>query len=127
MVSMGSMVTTMDASIGEVIDNPTKYGNWLKVNAKREAKNNIKMSFAGTFSFFVKADTDQNSNIPPASLKKVSAYGLKISGISEREIGVFIPNIKLAEKTTMCPFSFLFSIKSVWGGKGTKTFFRSTL
>jgi hypothetical protein len=110
MVRMGNMVTTMDASMGEVMDNPTKKGSWFSVRAKNDARNNRKMSFAGTCSFLVNSETIQNSNIPPANLKKVRVNGLSISGINALEIGLLIPKIIFAENRATCPVSFLFSI-----------------
>ena len=42
MVTMGRVVVTMDASMGEVMDRPKMYTPWLNTNAKSVAKNTIK-------------------------------------------------------------------------------------
>ena len=96
---MGNIVTTIDASIGDVIDKPTKKGNWFKPNENTEAKNNNKISFFGTCSFFTTNEISQNKIAPPAILKNVRANGLRISGIKLRDIGVFNPKSILANKS----------------------------
>lgn len=44
MVTMGRVVVTMDASMGEVMDRPKMYTPWLNTNAKSVAKNIFNMS-----------------------------------------------------------------------------------
>ena len=119
-VTIGNMVTTMDASIGEVMDNPMKKGNWFNVKAKKEAKNNIKISFGGTCSLLQKIETIQKSSNPPLMRKKVSVYGLSISGISVLEIGLFNPKIKFADKIAICPLILFFSISGTKVRKNLK-------
>jgi hypothetical protein len=104
------MVTTIDASMGEVMDRPTKKGNWFNVNENNDAKNRSSISFTGTFSFFVNSDMIQKRSVPPDNRKKVSVYGLKISGIKDLEMGLLSPKITLAMKRAIWPVSFLFFI-----------------
>lgn len=61
-----------------------------------EAKKSNIISLGATFSGFTKNEAIQNNIKPPNKRVKVSVYGLKISGINERETTVFKPNTKFA-------------------------------
>lgn len=108
-VTMGNIVTTMEASIEEVMDKPTKNGSWLSVSPNTEAKNSSNTSLAGTCSRLKNSDASQNNTIAPEKRKNVSTVGCKTSGINIRATGLLTPKNIFASSKARCPVSFFCS------------------
>jgi len=82
----------------------------LADNANMAAKKSKITSLIGTFSLGKNKEKNQNKSIPPTNRQKVRKYGLIVSGINEREIGLFNPNKIFAANNAMCPLIALCSI-----------------
>ena len=105
-VSIGELVVTIEALIGEVMLSPKIYEPWLKTMPSMEAKNRESISLWLTCSCLVKNETNQNRSAAPNIRQSVKTKGDKSA--PERTnfpTGAISPHINSAPNIAACPFT----------------------
>ena len=95
MVITGDRVTTSEASMGEVLDNPTIKDAWLMTMAKTAEEKKRRISFLGTNSLLIKSDAIQNRTAAPNIRRNVIKNGSTMPGVMVRAMGIFKPKTRL--------------------------------
>ena len=107
MVTIGSVVVTMEASMGEVIESPKIYTPWLNTSAKSEAKKIFSISRWSTCSCLQNADSSQKQAAAP-TMRNVVTDKAENSISADLPMGAISPHKILAVRANMCPCTFLF-------------------
>ena len=106
MVTIGSVVVTIDAFIGEVSDTPNMKTPWFMIMPSRAANASSFKSAKGTRSRFTKSEAIQNATAAPITLKETNIHGLiEGSPMASFDSGAINPHEILAAIIARCPFS----------------------